>query len=91
VQAITAERDLLKNKVTLLEAECAAHATTIERLEALAGVAPAAVVPPVGAQSEPAASLLDQFNAITDPAERTRFFRQHGEELKRLSASAAAK
>lgn len=84
VQAITLENGLLK-------AELEASKNTIERLSALAGVAPAVVVPPIGAQSEPAANLLDQFNAISEPAERTRFYRQNEAELKRLLASAKQK
>ena len=80
MQAIVAENAVLKTEVFAMRND-------IKMLSALAGVAPANVVPPIGAKSEATDSLMDQFNAIKDPAERTRFFRKHESALKQLSQS----
>jgi len=80
MQAIVAENAVLKTEVLAMRND-------IKMLSALAGVAPANVVPPIGAKSEATDSLMDQFNAIKDPAERTRFFRKHESALKQLSQS----
>jgi ATP-dependent protease ClpP protease subunit len=87
VQALSVENSALLAEKSVFLAEIENYKSLLASLEAIKGVAAASVVPPVGAQSDPGETLLDQFNAISDPAERTRFFRQNEAELKRQIAA----
>jgi ATP-dependent protease ClpP protease subunit len=89
--AIKAERDQFEAKVGELNAKCdvlsaalSAERENIARLESSLGLSAAAVVPPIGAHNDATPSLLEQFNAIADPAERTAFYRQNAAALKKL-------
>jgi ATP-dependent protease ClpP protease subunit len=88
---IRAERDQISAQLNLVRTELAIKATENERLAAAAGIAPADVLPPIGSHAEPGKSLLDQFNEISDPSEKTRFYKKHAAELKQLSAQADKK
>jgi outer membrane biosynthesis protein TonB len=68
----------------VLKTSLAATEETLARLEKSFGLSAAAVVPPIGAHNDAAPSLLEQFNAITDPADRTAFYRQNAAALKKL-------
>lgn len=94
VAAVKALKDKLsvsESQVALIKAELEIANTDKERLAAAAGVVSANVVPNIGSQTEPGRTLLDQFNEISDPTERTRFFKQHSIELRKLSAGATSK
>jgi ATP-dependent protease ClpP protease subunit len=88
VKAMLADRD---SQLNLVRAELEVRNTENERLAAAAGVKSAETVPVIGSQSEPGKTLLDQFNEISNPEERTRFYRKHSNELKQLLASATSK
>ena len=94
VAAVKALKDKLacsESQLALIKAELEIANTDKERLAAAAGVVSANVVPNIGSQTEPGRTLLDQFNEISDPTERTRFFKQHSIDLRKLSASATSK
>jgi ATP-dependent protease ClpP protease subunit len=82
--AQSARADAADLRSSLLAAELSAERENIARLEASFGLSAAVVVPAVGAHNDATPTLLDQFNAIADPAEKTAFYRKHEAELKKF-------
>ena len=70
------------NNVLRTRAEVAEQ--TLSDLERSLGVASAQVEVPSTEPAQPQGSLLDRFNAIQDPAERTAFYKRHAAELGKL-------
>jgi ATP-dependent Clp protease protease subunit len=99
VATLRAERDDYKAKLetaqaawsaerTILQAEARQHAEDHDRLARSLGIASASVVPELNTAAGDKPSLLEQYNAIADPAERSAFYRKHRAELVKLVTSA---
>jgi ATP-dependent Clp protease protease subunit len=99
VATLRAERDDYKAKLesaqaawsnerTILIASANAHAEDHDRLARSLGIASASVIPELNTAAGDKPSLLEEYNAITDPAERSAFYRKHRAELVKLVTSA---
>jgi len=74
----------LESKISLITAELSAERENIARLESSLGLSAARIEPAIGAHNDAAPSLVEQFSAIADPAEKTAFFRKHSAELRKF-------
>jgi len=99
VATLRAERDDYKAKLesaqaawnaerTILQAEARQHAEDHDRLARSLGIVSASVIPELNTAAGDKPSLLEEYNAITDPAERSAFYRKHRAELVKLVTSA---
>jgi len=95
VATLRAERDDYKAKLesaqaawnaerTILIASANAHQEDHDRLARSLGIASASVIPELNTAAGDKPSLLEEYNAITDPAERSAFYRKHRAELVKL-------
>ena len=95
VSTLRAERDDYKAKLesaqaawnaerTILQAEARQHAEDHDRLARSLGIASASVIPELNTVAGDKPSLLEEYNAISDPAERSAFYRKHRAELVKL-------
>lgn len=78
--ARTAERDALQAKVAEHESAATRQTELLAKLKAARGLVAAAVVPPVQVENEAevhGGNVAAKLAAITDPAERRAFFKQH--------------
>jgi len=95
VAGLKADRDAYKAKLeaaqaawnaerSLLQAEVQRHQEDHDRLARSLGISAASVVPEITTATGDKPSLLETYNAITDPAERSAFYRKHRAELLKL-------
>jgi ATP-dependent protease ClpP protease subunit len=71
-------------KVVLLQAEVAKANEDHDRLARSLGLCAASIVPEITATAGDKPTLLDEYLAIEDPAERSAFYRKHRAELSKL-------
>lgn len=76
------EIEVRDHKISDLQGQLGRANESLERLEKSLGVAAARIAPAI-AQSEGQKSIVEQYNALTDPAERSRFYDKHKDELSR--------
>lgn len=74
----------LKLKNAILDAENKSQAEMISMLEKFKGLAPASEAPDLQSATGENPTLLDQFNAIADPAARSEFYRTHQAALRKF-------
>lgn len=74
----------LKLKNAILDAENKSQAEMISMLEKFKGIAAASEAPDLQSATGENPTLLDQFNAITDPAARSEFYRTHQAALRKF-------
>lgn len=74
----------LKMTAKIQEAEIKILNETIDALEKFKGLAPASEAPDLQSANGENPTLLDQFNAITDPAARSEFYRTHQAALRKF-------
>jgi ATP-dependent protease ClpP protease subunit len=84
LQAMEARAMAAEARVVIAEAEARQHREDHDRLARSLGIASASVVPELNTAAGSKPSLLEEYNAITDPAERSAFYRQHRAELVKL-------
>jgi ATP-dependent protease ClpP protease subunit len=84
LQAMEARAMAAEARVVIAEAEARQHAEDHDRLARSLGIASASVVPELNTAAGDKPSLLEEYNAITDPAERSAFYRKHRAELVKL-------
>ena len=70
-------------QMAVVTAERDALALDISRLEASFGVASASVVPVIVASENATQSLLERFTSISDPVEKSEFYRANASALNR--------
>ena len=83
---ITALADKISNlaiQISVVTAERDALALDISRLEASFGVAAASVVPVIVASENATQTLLERFSSISDPVEKSEFYRVNASALNR--------
>jgi ATP-dependent protease ClpP protease subunit len=88
LQAMEARAMAAEARLVITEAEARQHAEDHDRLARSLGIASASVVPELNTAAGDKPSLLEEYNAITDPAERSAFYRKHRAELVKLITSA---
>jgi hypothetical protein len=88
LQAMEARAMAAEARVVIAEAEARQHAEDHDRLAHSLGIASASVVPELNTAAGDKPSLLEEYNAITDPAQRSAFYRKHRAELVKLVTSA---
>jgi hypothetical protein len=88
LQAMEARAMAAEARVVIAEAEARQHAEDHDRLARSLGIAAASVVPELNTAAGSKPSLLEEYNAISDPAERSAFYRKHRAELVKLVTSA---
>jgi ATP-dependent Clp protease protease subunit len=88
LQAMEARAMAAEARVVIAEAEARQHREDHDRLARSLGIASASVVPELNTAAGSKPSLLEEYNAITDPAERSAFYRKHRAELVKLVTSA---
>jgi len=88
LQAMEARAQAAEARVVIAEAEARQHAEDHDRLARSLGVASASVIPELNTAAGDKPSLIEEYNAISDPAERSAFYRQHRAELVKLVTSA---
>lgn len=84
INAKDAENLGLKSQLAISDADCANKSNLLETLEASHGLAAATVTPDLKSATGENPTLLDQFNAITDPAARSEFYRTHQAALRKF-------
>jgi ATP-dependent Clp protease protease subunit len=84
LQAMEARAMAAEARVVIAEAEARQHAEDHDRLARSLGIASASVIPELNTAAGDKPSLLEEYNAITDPAERSAFYRKHRAELVKL-------
>jgi len=88
LQAMEARAMAAEARVVIAEAEARQHREDHDRLARSLGIASASVVPELNTAAGSKPSLLEEYNAISDPAERSAFYRKHRAELVKLVTSA---
>jgi ATP-dependent protease ClpP protease subunit len=88
LQAMEARAMAAEARLVITEAEARQHREDHDRLARSLGIASASVVPELNTAAGDKPSLLEEYNAITDPAERSAFYRKHRAELVKLVTSA---
>jgi ATP-dependent protease ClpP protease subunit len=84
LQAMEARAVAAEARVVIAEAEARQHREDHDRLARSLGIASASVIPELNTAAGDKPSLLEEYNAITDPAERSAFYRKHRAELVKL-------
>jgi ATP-dependent protease ClpP protease subunit len=84
LQAMEARAMAAEARLVIAEAEARQHREDHDRLARSLGIAAASVVPELNTAAGDKPSLLEEYNAITDPAERSAFYRKHRAELVKL-------
>jgi ATP-dependent protease ClpP protease subunit len=88
LQAMEARAVAAEARLVIAEAEASQHAEDHDRLARSLGIAAASVVPELNTAAGSKPSLLEEYNAISDPAERSAYYRKHRAELVKLVTSA---
>jgi ATP-dependent protease ClpP protease subunit len=86
LQAMEARAMAAEARLVITEAEARQHREDHDRLARSLGIASASVIPELNTAAGDKPSLLEEYNAITDPAERSAFYRKHRAELVKLIA-----
>jgi ATP-dependent protease ClpP protease subunit len=84
LQAAEARAQAAEARLVIAEAEARQHREDHDRLARSLGIAAASVVPELNTAAGDKPSLLEEYNAISDPAERSAFYRKHRAELVKL-------
>jgi hypothetical protein len=84
---VSAECNQLKTSIEVYKAEADMNRENHDRLARSLGIAAASVVPEITAGAGDKPSLIDEYQAIEDPAERSAFYRKHRAELSKLIVS----
>jgi ATP-dependent Clp endopeptidase proteolytic subunit ClpP len=85
VQALITERDSALAKVEFYKAEAARDRQDYDRLARSLGMTGAAQEPVIVPEAQAAQSVMDKYNSITDPAERSAFYRKHRDEIMKAA------
>jgi len=88
LQAMEARAMAAEARLVIAEAEARQHREDHDRLARSLGIASASVIPELNTAAGDKPSLIEEYNAISDPAERSAFYRKHRAELVKLVTSA---
>jgi ATP-dependent protease ClpP protease subunit len=84
LQAAEARAQAAEARIVIADAEISRLTQDHDRLARSLGIASASVVPELNTAAGSKPSLLEEYSAIKDPAERSAFYRKHRAELSRL-------
>jgi ATP-dependent protease ClpP protease subunit len=87
IHSLIERTDAAEAKALILQAEVEKANEDHDRLARSLGIAAASVVPEITAGAGDKPSLIDEYQAIEDPVERSAFYRKHSAELRRLIVS----